>query len=70
MVPAWGLFPLVGLATAATMIASQAVITGVYSITHQSIQLGYSPLRNRGTAADHFRLPPNRVVELGTQVAS
>jgi KUP system potassium uptake protein len=43
MVPAWGLYPLVGLATAATVIASQAVITGVYSITHQAILLGYSP---------------------------
>ena len=43
LVPEWGLYPLVGLATAATVIASQAVITGVYSITHQAIQLGYAP---------------------------
>ena len=43
MAPAWFLLPLVGLATAATVIASQAVITGVYSITQQAIQLGYAP---------------------------
>jgi len=43
MAPDWFLLPLVGLATAATVIASQAVITGVYSITHQAIQLGYAP---------------------------
>jgi len=43
MAPNWFLLPLVGLATAATVIASQAVITGVYSMTHQTIQLGYAP---------------------------
>ncbi|MCK9388706.1 MAG: potassium transporter Kup [Sulfuritalea sp.] len=43
MAPDWLLLPLVGLATAATVIASQAVITGVYSITQQAIQLGYAP---------------------------
>ncbi len=43
LAPAWGLYPLVGLATAATIIASQAVISGAYSITRQAIQLGYLP---------------------------
>jgi KUP system potassium uptake protein len=43
MAPDWFLLPLVGLATAATVIASQAVITGVYSITQQAVQLGYAP---------------------------
>jgi KUP system potassium uptake protein len=43
MAPGWLLLPLVGLATAATVIASQAVITGVYSMTQQAIQLGYAP---------------------------
>ena len=43
LAPAWALYPLVGLATAATVIASQAVISGAYSITQQAIQLGYSP---------------------------
>lgn len=43
LAPDWALFPLVALATAATVIASQAVISGVFSITHQAIQLGYLP---------------------------
>ena len=43
LAPDWLLLPLVGLAAAATVIASQAVITGVYSVTHQTIQLGYAP---------------------------
>jgi len=41
--PEWALYPMVGLATAATVIASQAVITGAYSITRQAIQLGLLP---------------------------
>ena len=43
LAPAWALYPMVGLATAATVIASQAVISGAYSITQQAIQLGYCP---------------------------
>lgn len=39
----WGRYPLVALATAATVIASQAVISGVFSLTQQAVQLGYSP---------------------------
>jgi KUP system potassium uptake protein len=42
-VPSWALYPMVGLATAATVIASQAVISGAYSATRQAIQLGYLP---------------------------
>jgi KUP system potassium uptake protein len=41
--PAWALYPMVGLATAATVIASQATISGAYSMTQQAIQLGYLP---------------------------
>jgi KUP system potassium uptake protein len=41
--PAWGLYPLVVLASAATIIASQAVISGAFSLTRQAIQLGYLP---------------------------
>jgi KUP system potassium uptake protein len=52
-VPAWGLFPMVGLATAATVIASQAVITGTYSLVRQAIQLGLLPqLEVQHTSAD------------------
>jgi KUP system potassium uptake protein len=43
LAPSWGLFPLIVLSTAATVIASQAVISGAFSITRQSIQLGYLP---------------------------
>ena len=43
MVPEFLLLPLVGLATAATVIASQAVITGAYSLTRQAVQLGLLP---------------------------
>jgi len=43
LAPQWALWPLVLLATAATIIASQAVISGAYSITTQAIKLGYLP---------------------------
>ncbi|MFZ4551375.1 MAG: potassium transporter Kup [Aquabacterium sp.] len=43
MAPQWALYPLVGLATAATVIASQALITAAFSVTKQIIQLGYLP---------------------------
>ncbi|MEH6560167.1 MAG: potassium transporter Kup [Marinobacter sp.] len=43
LAPDWALLPLVGLATAATIIASQAVITGAFSLTRQAVQLGFMP---------------------------
>jgi KUP system potassium uptake protein len=43
LAPAWALYPLVILATAAAVIASQALITGVYSLTMQAVQLGFLP---------------------------
>jgi len=43
MAPSWGLFPLVALSTAAAIIASQALISGAFSLTRQAIQLGYAP---------------------------
>jgi KUP system potassium uptake protein len=46
MAPDWALVPLVGLATLATVIASQALITGAFSVTKQVIQLGYLPRLN------------------------
>ncbi len=50
--PEWALLPMVGLATAATVIASQAVITGAYSLTRQAISLGLLPrLEIRHTSA-------------------
>jgi KUP system potassium uptake protein len=41
--PDWALYPMIALATMATVIASQAVITGAYSITRQAMQLGFLP---------------------------
>ncbi|HZH28247.1 MAG TPA: potassium transporter Kup [Azospirillaceae bacterium] len=43
LAPDWALYPMVGLATLATIIASQAVISGVFSLTRQAVQLGYLP---------------------------
>ncbi|GAB3745053.1 potassium transporter Kup [Lysobacter olei] len=42
-VPRWALYPMIALATAAAVIASQAVITGAYSVARQAMQLGYIP---------------------------
>jgi KUP system potassium uptake protein len=53
MMPGWALWPMVALATAATVIASQAVITGCYSLSRQAIQLGLLPrleIRHTSTA--------------------
>lgn len=53
LAPTWAHYPLVVFATAATVIASQAIISGVFSLTQQSIQLGFLPrLFIRHTAAD------------------
>ena len=53
--PNWALLPMVGLAAAATVIASQAVITGAYSLTQQAIQLGLLPrLEVRRTSEELF----------------
>ena len=46
MVPEWALWPVVGLATAATVIASQAVISGAFSLVNQGILLGFMPRMN------------------------
>ena len=43
LAPSWALLPLVGLATAAAVIASQALISGAFSITRQAVQLGLAP---------------------------
>jgi KUP system potassium uptake protein len=53
--PDWALLPMVVLATIATVIASQAVITGAYSISQQAIQLGLLPrLEIRHTSESHY----------------
>jgi KUP system potassium uptake protein len=53
LAPHWGRWPLVFLAAAATVIASQAVITGAFSVAYQAVQLGYLPrLRIAHTSAE------------------
>ncbi|HYC58654.1 MAG TPA: potassium transporter Kup [Thermoanaerobaculia bacterium] len=52
MAPAWSRYPLIALSTVAASIASQAVISGAYSLTRQAVQLGYLPrIRIRHTSA-------------------
>ncbi len=52
MAPDWARLPLVAIATAATIIASQAVISGAFSVTHQAVQLGFLPrLKTEHTSA-------------------
>jgi KUP system potassium uptake protein len=43
VVPSWALYPTVAIATAATVVASQALISGAFSLTQQAVQLGYFP---------------------------
>ena len=52
LAPDWAIYPLVGLATVATIIASQAIITGSFSMTRQAIQLGWLPLFNIRQTSD------------------
>ena len=54
MTPGWSLLPMVAIATAATVIASQAVISGVFSVTTQAVSLGLFPrLRVEHSSADY-----------------
>src|SRR4029079_15401275 len=54
LVPAWGQLPMVVLATLATVIASQAVISGTFSVTRQAMQLGFFPrMTVRHTSSRH-----------------
>ena len=43
LVPRWALYPMVVIATGAAVIASQALISGAFSLTRQAVQLGYCP---------------------------
>lgn len=55
MVPSWAVIPMLILATFATIIASQAVITGVFSLTRQAIQIGFLPrMQIVHTSSSHF----------------
>jgi len=55
LAPEWAIYPLVLLATVATIIASQAIITGAFSLTRQAMQLGWFPgLHIRQTSAEEY----------------
>jgi KUP system potassium uptake protein len=55
MAPNWALYPLIAIATMAAVVASQAIITGSFSLTLQAIQLGYCPpLRIEHTSSEHI----------------
>jgi KUP system potassium uptake protein len=55
LVPTWAIYPMVLLATLATIIASQAIITGTYSMTRQAMQLGWFPgVRIRQTSDEEY----------------
>ncbi len=60
-VPDWAGYPMIALATAATVIASQAVISGAFSVTRQAIQLGFVPrmqvIQTSSEAVGHIFLP-------------
>jgi KUP system potassium uptake protein len=69
LVPEWALYPMVGVATAAAIVASQALISGAFSLTRQAMQLGYCPrmtiLHTSTTTIGQIYLPQvNRI--LGT----
>ena len=71
MAPSWALYPLVVMATMATIIASQAVISGAFSLTFQAIQLGYLPRfvvkHTSGEARGQIYLPQiNNLLMIGT----
>jgi KUP system potassium uptake protein len=68
MTPGWALFPLIILATAATVIASQAVISGAFSITRQAIQLGYLP-RMRVLHTSHSEIGQVYIPFINTMLA-
>jgi KUP system potassium uptake protein len=55
VVPKWGLYPMIAIATAAAIVASQALISGAFSLTNQAVQLGYSPrVTIRHTSSTEF----------------
>jgi KUP system potassium uptake protein len=73
MVPDWALYPMVVLATASTIIASQALIAAVFSLTRQAAQLGFAPRVNvvhtSGSVIGQIYLPSLNWVLLGATVA-
>jgi KUP system potassium uptake protein len=73
LAPRWALYPLVGLATSATVIASQAVISGAFSLTRQAVQLGLVPrldiLQTSATVEGQIYIPAVNWVLLSAALA-
>ena len=55
LAPAWALYPLIAIATAAAIVASQALISGAFSLTRQAVQLGYCPRVTIRHTSSHAR---------------
>jgi KUP system potassium uptake protein len=53
LVPSWAHYPMVAFATVATVIASQSIISGAYSLTQQAMQLGFLPRMRVQHTASH-----------------
>jgi KUP system potassium uptake protein len=71
LAPTWAILPLVLLATAATVVASQALISGAFSLTRQAIQLGYLPrMEIRHTSADEIGQIYVPIINWGLLVAN
>ncbi|MCW5576314.1 MAG: potassium transporter Kup [Burkholderiales bacterium] len=72
--PDWALYPMVALATAATVIAAQATISGAYSLTRQAIQLGYLPrmsvLQTSAKEAGQIYMPAVNWILLAAVIAA
>ena len=60
LAPRWAHYPMVAFATLATIIASQAIISGAYSLTQQSIQLGFLPRMFARASSVSTSRPPGR----------
>ncbi len=67
LISGWLIYPMVVIATAATVVASQALISGAYSLTQQAVQLGYCPrvtiVHTSGQAEGQIYIPEvNRIL--------
>jgi KUP system potassium uptake protein len=71
LVPSWYLYPMLVIATLAAIVASQALITGAFSLTHQAVQLGYTPrvtiIHTSKSEAGQIYIPEvNQALAVGT----
>jgi KUP system potassium uptake protein len=73
LAPSWALYPIVVIATGAAVVASQALISGAYSLTHQAVQLGYCPrvtiVHTSGEAEGQIYIPEVNTILMVSCVA-